>query len=142
MKKFAIICSLLVACILGAGAVAHTQTGPAAQAYYLTGAAGKLVKYVTYQQGVPVFGPSTITDAATGTSYSVLKATLTTTAATTDVVTVTGVTTTSKCVFSADNASAATNTATSFVSTIAANAVTVTHTATAGMIYTLLCTPS
>ena len=76
------------------------------------------------------------------TSQLALKGTLTTTAATSDNVTITGVTGTSVCLLAATNASAATNIATTYISAVAADTVTVTHTATASMTYNLLCTPN
>lgn len=77
----------------------------------------------------------------TGLGQGDLKATLTTTAAASDIVPITGVSATSNCTFSAANASAATNIATSFVSAVAANQVTLSHAATASMIYNIQCTP-
>lgn len=74
-----------------------------------------------------------------GTSATVMSATLTTTASTTDSVTVTGMTSTGHCAMSPRNASAATNIATTYISTKAAGSITVTHTATSGMIYDFLC---
>lgn len=71
----------------------------------------------------------------------VVSAALTTTAATSDVVTIVGSTTTGHCSLGATNVSAATNLATTYISTKAAGTVTVTHIATAGMTYDLLCTP-
>jgi hypothetical protein len=71
----------------------------------------------------------------------VAAASLTTTAATSDVATITGSTTSGHCSLGATNASAATNLGTTFISTKAAGTVTVTHTATAGMTYDLTCTP-
>lgn len=66
-------------------------------------------------------------------------ATLTTTAATSDNVTVTGATASSKCSLTPTNASAATNVATTYVSSKTTNQITVTHVATAGMTYDILC---
>lgn len=65
---------------------------------------------------------------------------LTTTAAASDNVAVTGATSSSHCSLTPTNSSAATNVATTYVSAKAANQVTVTHTATAGMTYDLTCT--
>lgn len=85
----------------------------------------------------------TINGAAVPTGgQTILKGVLTTTAAATDALTITGVTATSTCTFSAANAAAGTNIATSFVSAVATNSVTLTHTATAGMIYNIHCTPA
>jgi hypothetical protein len=127
-------------------AVAIGAIGQAAVSYATTyttyGATNTLTKYIGVIQGSSILGPATIVDAASGTSYPVLKATLTTTAATSDAVTLTGVTTTSVCVVGAAGATAATNIATTYVSAVAANTVTVTHTATASMVYKLLCSPA
>lgn len=65
---------------------------------------------------------------------------VTTSAATSDVVTVTNATTTSHCGLAATNASAATNIATTYISAKAANAITLTHAGIAGMTYDLVCT--
>lgn len=79
-------------------------------------------------------------DAPDGNAGLVMSASLTTTAAASDPVTVTGATTSSHCTLSPTNASAATNIATTYISAKASNSITVTHTATAGMTYDLLCT--
>lgn len=71
---------------------------------------------------------------------NVFSASLTTTAATSDAATVTGATSSSHCSLAAKNASAATNITTSYISATASNSVTVTHTATSGMTYDILCT--
>ncbi len=76
-----------------------------------------------------------------GTSSGVLTSSLTTTAATTDNVTVTGMTALGHCSLTATNTSGAANTATTFVSAKAANQITVTHTATAGLKYDVICSP-
>ena len=70
-----------------------------------------------------------------------LVASLTTTAATSDNVTMTGMTSSGHCSLAPTNASAATNLATTYISTKTTNQITVTHTATAGMTYDLRCTP-
>lgn len=69
-----------------------------------------------------------------------LFASLTTTAATTDNVTVTGMTSSGHCTLSPTNSSAATNIATTFISAKTTNQITVTHTATGSMTYDILCT--
>jgi hypothetical protein len=71
-----------------------------------------------------------------------LRGTLTLTAAGSDAATVTGATSSSVCVFSATNSTAATNIASTFISAVAANAVTVTHVATSdnGGTLNILCT--
>jgi ABC-type iron transport system FetAB permease component len=71
---------------------------------------------------------------------NVLTGSLTTTAATSDVVTVTGATSSSHCSLGSTNATAATNFTTTYVSAKATNSITVTHVATAGLTYDLLCT--
>lgn len=71
-----------------------------------------------------------------------IPVTLTTTAATTEVITVTGMTASGHCSLGALNSAAATNITTTFISSKATNSVTVTHAATAGMVYDLLCTPN
>jgi hypothetical protein len=70
-----------------------------------------------------------------------LAASLTTTGATSDNLTVTGMTSSGHCTLSPTNASAATNITTTYVSAKTANQITVTHTATSGMTYDVLCTP-
>jgi hypothetical protein len=78
------------------------------------------------------------------TSAAVGYGSVTTTAATSDSVTIAwpdgGSRTPGHCSLAPTNASAATNIATSFISAKASNAVTLTHTATASMTYDLLCT--
>lgn len=69
-----------------------------------------------------------------------LATSLTTTSATSDIVTLSGMTAAGHCSLTPTNLTAATNLATSYISTKAANSVTVTHTATSGMTYDLLCT--
>jgi hypothetical protein len=66
-------------------------------------------------------------------------ATLTTTAAASDNVSITGVTAGSKCSMDPTNASAATNISTTYISAKASNQITVTHAVTAGMTYDILC---
>lgn len=84
--------------------------------------------------GVPVCTTSSCASALTGT--------LTTTGATTDSLTLTGMTASGHCGMAAASASAATNIATSWISTFASNSITLTHTATAGMVYTFVCSPN
>jgi hypothetical protein len=74
-----------------------------------------------------------------GAGSVVVSATLTTTGATSDNVAVQGATSSSHCQLTPGNASAATNIATTFISANAANQVTVTHTATASMVYFVSC---
>lgn len=68
-----------------------------------------------------------------------LLAHLTTTAATSDNVTVTGMTSSGHCLLTPTTSSAATNIATSYVSAKTTNQITVTHTATASMGYDIAC---
>lgn len=75
-----------------------------------------------------------------GNSAPVMPANLTTTAAASDNVTVTGMTSSGHCTFSPTNASAATNIATTFISAKAANQITVSHAVTGSMTYDILCT--
>ncbi len=93
-------------------------------------------------------GSATVTlPAATSTiattSQLTAAGTLTSTAATSDSVTLTwpdgGSRTPGTCSLMPTNASAATNIATSYISAKASNSVTVTHTATAGMTYDVRC---
>lgn len=80
---------------------------------------------------------STISDSRT---LAQLPAALTTTAATSDNVSITGVTSSSHCFFSATNATAATNIATTYISAKTTNQITVTHAAISGMTYDIICT--
>jgi hypothetical protein len=94
--------------------------------------------------------PASVTPAATDNTTKIattafvrsvlLVASLTTTAATTDNVAITGMTSTGHCSLTATNSSAATNIATTFVSAKTTNQITVTHTATSGMTFDVLCT--
>lgn len=77
---------------------------------------------------------------ASGTISLAIKGSLTTTTATSDAATVTGATASSHCNFSATNASGAANIATTYISTKAANTITLTHATTAGMTYDIVCT--
>jgi hypothetical protein len=79
---------------------------------------------------------STVADSRNLAQFS---ATLTTTAATSDNVPITGVTASSKCSLTPTNASAATNVATTYISAKAANQISVAHLATASMTYDILC---
>lgn len=63
-----------------------------------------------------------------------------TTASTSDNVTVTGINSGSHCVLFPTTATAATNIATTYISAVTTNQITVTHTATSGMSYNVLCT--
>jgi hypothetical protein len=74
-----------------------------------------------------------------GVPCAALTSTLSTTAAISDSVTITGVTTSTKCQLQATNAPAATNVVTTYVSAKTRNQITVTHTAIAGMTYDITC---
>lgn len=85
---------------------------------------------------------SGITLLAAGTSATAIPASLTTTAATSDNVTITGMTASGHCILQPTNASADTLLTGTFVSAKAANQITVTHAATAGATFDILCTPN
>jgi hypothetical protein len=72
----------------------------------------------------------------------VITASLSTSAATSDNVTVSGMTTMGHCQLTPTSASAATNYRTTYVSAKATNQITVTHAATSGMTYDVACTPN
>ena len=79
---------------------------------------------------------------ASGTYGLVIFASLTTTAATSDNVTLTGMTASGHCYgLTPTNASAAANVATTYVSAKTANQITVKHTAVASMTYDIACSP-
>jgi hypothetical protein len=67
---------------------------------------------------------------------------LTTTAAASDSVTIYGVTGGSHCSLTPTNASAASGIASSYISGVGTNSVTVSHTGTAGMTFSIVCTPN
>jgi hypothetical protein len=71
--------------------------------------------------------------------FGVLTASITTTAATSDVVAIPGMTSAGHCGLGATNAIAATNLATTYISAKATNQITLTHAATAGMTYDAVC---
>ena len=77
-----------------------------------------------------------------GASYSVMPATLTTTAAASDAVALQGMSSTGHCSLTATNSTAAANHATTYVSAKTTNQITVAHASTAGMTYDVLCTPN
>lgn len=88
----------------------------------------------------------TFTRSSSGLTLAVttplLVTSLSTAAATTDNVSITGATSSSHCTLSPTNASAATNIATTYISAKTTNQITVTHTATSGMTYDIHCTPN
>jgi len=71
----------------------------------------------------------------------IISTSLTTTAATTDNVTVTGMTSTGHCYLTATNSGAAGGIASVFISAKTTNQITVTHTATSGWTFDVVCTP-
>lgn len=78
--------------------------------------------------------------APNGNSATVMAASLTTTAATADTVTVQGMTSTGHCQLTPTNAAGATNIATTYISAKTTNQITVAHPATASMTYDVFCT--
>jgi hypothetical protein len=72
-------------------------------------------------------------------AHNAIPTNLTTTSATSDNISITGVTASSRCFMTATNASAATNIATTYVSNKTTNQITVTHIATSGMTYDVIC---
>lgn len=75
-----------------------------------------------------------------GNSTTVLPGALVTTAAASDVVTITGATAGSHCWFSPTDAAGATNIATTYISAKGANSVTISHAAIGNMHYDVFCT--
>jgi len=71
-----------------------------------------------------------------------IVASLTTTAGTSDNVTLTGMTSSGHCSINPTNASAAANITATYISVKTTNQINVTHAATAGMTYDVLCTPN
>lgn len=128
------VIALLVVGICGFG---YAQSGLISSALFLIASTGSLVQYSGYQQGQPIFGPAV--------GQAVLKGTLTTTAATSNSTTITGITSTSRCSFEATNATSG-NPATvpQPYYTVAANTFTLNYstTATAGGTFAILCTPN
>lgn len=84
--------------------------------------------------------PVTNLTLSSSSQAQVFSASLTTTAATSDNLAITGVTASSHCSMGQTNASAATNFATTYISAKTTNQITVTHAATAGMTYDFICT--
>jgi hypothetical protein len=72
-------------------------------------------------------------------SHLMVVGTLTTTSATSDSLTLQGVTPSSHCTFAAANSSAAMNIASSYIFSVSNNSVTLAHTGTSGMIYNFVC---
>jgi hypothetical protein len=84
----------------------------------------------------------TLPATVSGTVLVGLSTSFTTTAATTDNVTVTGMTSSGHCQLQATNSGAAGGIASVYVSAKTTNQITVTHTATSGWIFDVLCTPN
>jgi hypothetical protein len=79
--------------------------------------------------------------AAGGTAAAIISTSFTTTAATTDNVTVIGMTSSGHCALEPTNSAAAAGITSVFVSAKATNQITVTHTATAGWTFDVMCSP-
>jgi hypothetical protein len=103
-----------------------------------TGTSGNLAKFDA--GGNTVDGGISAASVTTALTKLPLVAALVTTAAATDNVTVTGMTSSGHCALTPTNAAAATNLATTYVSAKTTNQITVAHTATASMNYDVLCT--
>jgi hypothetical protein len=88
----------------------------------------------------PSLTANRVLSGADGAASVVVSASLVTTAATSDHVTIQGVTTLSHCSLTPTNRTAATNIATTFISAKTANRITVTHSATADLNYDVMCT--
>jgi len=77
-----------------------------------------------------------------GPFTQILKASLSTSSGTSDNVSITGATSSSHCALSATNSSAAVNITSTYISAKSSNHITVTHRATSGMTYDIVCTPN
>ena len=75
-----------------------------------------------------------------GNSATTMAVSMTTTAATSDNFTITGMTSSGHCSLTPTNTAAATNVATTYISAKTTNQITVTHAGISGMIYDILCT--
>jgi hypothetical protein len=145
-KSFVFAAIAVLAMALGSIQFIETAKATPIQGAYFnvnsTVSTGYVWSVTSFIGGLPVFSQSTLAIPTTGTVSPVLRGTLTTTAATSDALTLTGLSTAGVCTFSATNSTAATNIATSYISAVAANSVTLTHVATASMTYNFVCTPS
>jgi hypothetical protein len=144
--RFGVLLALL-ACSIGYAAA------PTLSAYFDTATVNTIPKVTQYIGGYAVFGDSKLVDngsslvyngstVQTGTPAAVVyKGSLTVTTATTDAVTITGIAASSSCTFSPTNVGGATDLATIYISTTAANTLTFTHPATtsAGDTYNITC---
>jgi hypothetical protein len=88
----------------------------------------------------PSLRANRVLSGADGAASVVVSASLATTAATSDSVTIQGATTLSHCSLTPTNRTASTNIATTFISAKTANQITVTHSATANMNFDVMCT--
>jgi hypothetical protein len=79
-------------------------------------------------------------EAISGPSAAIMVATLSTTAATTDNVTVTGLTTSGHCTMTPTNATAAADIASTYISKTTTNQITITHPARSGRTWNIHCT--
>lgn len=128
--------------------VAGTYTTSANQVYWHT--TSNSVTVSVFEEVQSVSSPFVITNTglltgvgqiSAGQVGGPIAASLTTTSATSDNLTITGMTSTGHCGISPTNSSAATNLATTYISAKTTNQITVTHTATASMTYDFVCTP-
>jgi hypothetical protein len=124
----------------GATLFAGTTPGPSNIFAYVTSSPSNLIynqlsTSTVYAVGWPDVFPS-------GNGGVPVSGTLTTTAASSDSVTIYGVTASSHCSLTPTNSSAASGIASSYISGVGTNSVTVAHSATAGMAFNILCTPN
>lgn len=109
--------------LLGSGGI--TVNGAAPSGHYLRGNGTTYVDSVIALADLPI-----------GAAFPV---SFTSTGATSDNLTVTGMTASGHCTFAPTNASAATNIATTYISAKTTDQITITHTATSGMDYDFIC---
>jgi len=93
----------------------------------------------TYQVNGSQISSSNLSD---GPFTQVFKASLTSSAATFDKLSITGLTASSHCFLTATNSSAASNIGSTYISAKSTNQITITHAGTRGMTYDVLCTPN
>lgn len=132
----------------GAGGQTRINGGSGAGQTFInfdTGTAGlEMCKGTSSTASCTLWNPTTTAQrtltSPDGNSSTVIPFSFTTTAATTDNVTVTGMTASGHCGLQATNSAAAAGIASVFVSAKAANQITVTHTATAGWTFDGFCT--
>jgi len=92
----------------------------------------QLTKQLTFADGT--------TQSTGATNFGLTTAALVTTSSASDSVTVHGMTSSGHCSLTATNATAAANIATTYISAMTANQVTITHAAVSGMMYDVMCT--